>query len=71
MYVYLVWQVHMTFEGPAVLDISQHFVERWNEIKKRKVFDVRMLLFLDLTSFFPLCQYRDKEYAPTLFDIYH
>ena len=26
----------MTFEGPAVLDISQHFVERWNEIKKRK-----------------------------------
>ncbi|KAF5327400.1 hypothetical protein D9619_004077 [Psilocybe cf. subviscida] len=29
--------VHMTFEGPAVLDISQHFVERWNEIKKRQV----------------------------------
>ncbi|KAJ8463937.1 hypothetical protein ONZ45_g17411 [Pleurotus djamor] len=28
--------VHMTFTGPAVLDIVQHFVERWNEIKKRK-----------------------------------
>jgi phospholipase D1/2 len=27
----------MTFEGPAVLDVAQHFVERWNEIKKRKV----------------------------------
>lgn len=23
--------------GPVVLDIVQHFVERWNEIKKRKV----------------------------------
>jgi phospholipase D1/2 len=30
-------QVHMTLAGPAVLDIVQHFVERWNEIKKRKV----------------------------------
>lgn len=30
-------QVHMTMTGPAVLDIVQHFVERWNEIKKRKV----------------------------------
>ncbi|KAG5650050.1 hypothetical protein H0H81_000948 [Sphagnurus paluster] len=28
--------VHMTLVGPAVLDIVQHFVERWNEIKKRK-----------------------------------
>ncbi|KAK7030848.1 hypothetical protein VNI00_013956 [Paramarasmius palmivorus] len=28
--------VHMTFTGPAVLDVVQHFVERWNEIKKRK-----------------------------------
>ncbi|KAF8884660.1 hypothetical protein BD779DRAFT_1536317 [Infundibulicybe gibba] len=28
--------VHMTLCGPAVLDIVQHFVERWNEIKKRK-----------------------------------
>jgi hypothetical protein len=27
----------MTLEGPVVLDVSQHFVERWNEIKKRKV----------------------------------
>ncbi|KAH8091773.1 phospholipase D/nuclease [Cristinia sonorae] len=28
--------VHMTLCGSAVLDIVQHFVERWNEIKKRK-----------------------------------
>ncbi|KAF7314957.1 Phospholipase [Mycena indigotica] len=28
--------VHMTLTGPSVLDIVQHFVERWNEIKKRK-----------------------------------
>jgi len=27
----------MTMNGPAVLDIVQHFVERWNEVKKRKV----------------------------------
>lgn len=31
--------VHMTLAGPAVLDIVQHFVERWNEIKKRKYRD--------------------------------
>jgi phospholipase D1/2 len=31
--------VHMTFEGPVVLDVSQHFIERWNEIKKRKYKD--------------------------------
>ncbi|KAF9259463.1 phospholipase D/nuclease [Marasmius fiardii PR-910] len=31
--------VHMTFTGPAVLDVCQHFVERWNEIKKRKYRD--------------------------------
>ncbi|THU96802.1 phospholipase D/nuclease [Dendrothele bispora CBS 962.96] len=28
--------VHMTLTGPCVLDIVQHFTERWNEIKKRK-----------------------------------
>ncbi|KAI0738349.1 phospholipase D/nuclease [Daedaleopsis nitida] len=28
--------VHMTLTGEVVLDIVQHFVERWNEIKKRK-----------------------------------
>ncbi|KAA1473211.1 phospholipase D/nuclease [Dentipellis sp. KUC8613] len=28
--------VHMTLAGPVVLDIVQHFVERWNEIKTRK-----------------------------------
>lgn len=30
-------QVHMTIDGPVVLDIVQHFVERWNEVKHRKV----------------------------------
>ncbi|KAF9244484.1 hypothetical protein BU15DRAFT_85872 [Melanogaster broomeanus] len=29
--------VHMTICGSVVLDICQHFVERWNEIKRRKV----------------------------------
>ena len=29
--------VHMTITGPSVLDISQHYIERWNEVKKRKV----------------------------------
>ncbi|TBU21722.1 phospholipase D/nuclease [Dichomitus squalens] len=28
--------VHMTLTGEVVLDIVQHFVERWNEVKKRK-----------------------------------
>ncbi|OJT05426.1 Phospholipase D1 [Trametes pubescens] len=28
--------VHMTLTGTVVLDIVQHFVERWNEVKKRK-----------------------------------
>ncbi len=27
----------MTIDGPVVLDIVQHFVERWNEVKTRKV----------------------------------
>ncbi|KAF8317462.1 phospholipase D/nuclease [Clavulina sp. PMI_390] len=31
------WQdCHMTIIGPSVLDVSQHFIERWNEVKKRK-----------------------------------
>jgi phosphatidylserine/phosphatidylglycerophosphate/cardiolipin synthase-like enzyme len=35
----LIWlQVHMTLEGTVVLDIIQHFVERWNYIKRSKVF---------------------------------
>ena len=31
--------VHMSLVGPVVLDIVQHFVERWNELKKRKYCD--------------------------------
>ncbi|KAG6372484.1 hypothetical protein JVT61DRAFT_7587 [Boletus reticuloceps] len=31
--------VHMTICGSVVLDICQHFVERWNEIKRRKYAD--------------------------------
>ncbi|KAH9971268.1 phospholipase D [Russula compacta] len=31
--------VHMTIDGPVVLDIVQHFVERWNEVKHRKYKD--------------------------------
>lgn len=27
----------MTICGTVVLDICQHFIERWNEVKKRKV----------------------------------
>lgn len=26
----------MSLTGPVVLDIVQHYVERWNEVKKRK-----------------------------------
>ncbi|PSS38102.1 hypothetical protein PHLCEN_2v82 [Hermanssonia centrifuga] len=32
--------VHMTLCGSVVLDIVQHFVERWNEVKRRKVLTV-------------------------------
>jgi len=39
--------VHMTITGPSVLDISQHYVERWNEIKKRKV---RIILIVIATT---------------------
>ncbi|KAG9312443.1 hypothetical protein JVU11DRAFT_6827 [Chiua virens] len=31
--------VHMTICGSVVLDLCQHFVERWNEIKRRKYRD--------------------------------
>jgi phosphatidylserine/phosphatidylglycerophosphate/cardiolipin synthase-like enzyme len=37
----------MTITGPAVLDIIQHFVERWNEIKTRKV-SVRLCITLGM-----------------------
>ncbi|KAH9974594.1 hypothetical protein BGW80DRAFT_1436752 [Lactifluus volemus] len=34
------WQdVHMTIDGPVVLDIVQHFIERWNWIKRVKYKD--------------------------------
>ncbi|KAG2131140.1 hypothetical protein BD769DRAFT_1452087 [Suillus cothurnatus] len=29
--------VHMTICGSVCLDLSQHFIERWNEVKRRKV----------------------------------
>lgn len=38
----------MTLVGPVVLDIVQHFTERWNEIKKRKVCPV----IRDVPSYF-------------------
>jgi phospholipase D1/2 len=31
--------VHMTACGSVVLDICQHFIERWNEVKRRKYKD--------------------------------
>lgn len=37
----------MTLVGPTVLDIVQHFVERWNEIKKRKVCHLTIFFFAD------------------------
>ncbi|KAF8641650.1 hypothetical protein AX16_009876 [Volvariella volvacea WC 439] len=49
--------VHMTLVGPAVLDIVQHFVERWNEIKKRKYRDDVRYDWLALPH--------DTEAAPT------
>ena len=36
----------MTINGPVVLDIAQHFIERWNEVKKRKVLYQRHLTHL-------------------------
>ncbi|KAG7085424.1 hypothetical protein E1B28_002985 [Marasmius oreades] len=48
--------VHMTFTGPAVLDVVQHFVERWNEIKKRKYRDRANVDWLALPH--------EVEYAP-------
>ncbi|KAJ7932951.1 hypothetical protein B0H13DRAFT_1953904 [Mycena leptocephala] len=40
--------VHMTLTGPVVLDIVQHFTERWNEIKKRKYKDIAKVIWLAL-----------------------
>lgn len=41
----------MTLVGPVVLDIVQHFTERWNEIKKRKVWLVIRDVPSDLADF--------------------
>jgi phospholipase D1/2 len=36
-YARMPWHdVHMTLTGNVVLDIAQHFIERWNKIKERK-----------------------------------
>ncbi|KAL5521881.1 hypothetical protein ACEPAF_1725 [Sanghuangporus sanghuang] len=40
--------VHMTFTGDAVLDVVQHFIERWNEIKNRKYKDNKRFDWLAL-----------------------
>lgn len=41
----------MTLAGDVVLDIVQHFVERWNEIKKRKVCVMVIPLKYNSTAF--------------------
>jgi len=51
----------MTFEGPAVLDLTQHFVERWNEIKKRKVRPLLLVCQYAIPVLMEKNQYRDKE----------
>ena len=38
------FQTHMTIEGPVVLDIVQHFVERWDLVKLQKVYSHRLLI---------------------------
>ncbi|KAF8811342.1 phospholipase D [Phlegmacium glaucopus] len=48
--------VHMTLCGNAVLDIAQHFVERWNEIKDRKYRQDDTYAWLALPH--------DPDYAP-------
>ncbi|KAG8871679.1 hypothetical protein FRC20_010301 [Serendipita sp. 405] len=40
--------VHMTIVGPTVLDIAQHFIERWNEVKKRKYAELERYTWLAL-----------------------
>jgi hypothetical protein len=48
----------MTLCGPVVLDIVQHFVERWNEIKRRKV---SFALSIDAEPDLNIEQYRSDE----------
>ena len=41
----------MTLTGDVVLDIVQHYVERWNEVKKRKVNELILLSNNELIYF--------------------
>jgi phosphatidylserine/phosphatidylglycerophosphate/cardiolipin synthase-like enzyme len=50
--------VHMTLIGPVVLDIVQHFIERWNEVKLRKV---RLLLIIHLHALTLRCSTRSER----------
>ena len=50
----------MTLSGPVVLDIVQHFVERWNEVKKRKVC-LELLYHLQTLMWLLINQYRDDQ----------
>ncbi|KAG8215687.1 hypothetical protein J3R82DRAFT_7561 [Butyriboletus roseoflavus] len=55
--------VHMTICGSVVLDICQHFVERWNEIKRRKYRDDPRFDWLALPH--------NVEVAPAEAVVYH
>jgi phospholipase D1/2 len=56
-YARMPWHdIHMTLSGPVVLDIVQHFIERWNEIKRRK--------YKDNNAFDWLALPHDIEFAP-------
>ena len=42
----------MTLTGDVVLDLVQHFVERWNEIKTRK-YESNEYVFINLSRLYP------------------
>ena len=48
------FQTHMTIDGPVVLDIVQHFAERWNLVKLQKVCPHRLLITIR-TNLAPSC----------------
>lgn len=54
----------MTLAGPVVLDIVQHFTERWNEIKKRKVRLQLLFTVLQLLNH-DVLQYPDDKFVLT------